>query len=136
MAKNTHSQEVLTGTSDSYTEAELQDPLAMLRHRPVLEGNSPDAGGGDGVSVGNNSEASSGSESPENDSQTHNPQADAPAAENPSNPEHPESDTAPLTDGSGQETEPQRSVSPPRKATKAVKSTRPSRAKATEDDDF
>ena len=39
MAKATHAQEVSTGTSESFTEHELNDPephLALLRNRPGL----------------------------------------------------------------------------------------------------
>lgn len=39
MAKATHAQEVATGTAESFTEHELNDPephLAILRNRPTL----------------------------------------------------------------------------------------------------
>jgi hypothetical protein len=42
MAKSTHAQEVSTGTSESYTEAELS---ASLRGRPMLGGELKSVGG-------------------------------------------------------------------------------------------
>lgn len=139
MAKNTHSQEIRTGTSDSYTPEEWQDRKAMLAERPQLGGVKEPASGenrGAEPSVGNNSAASSESESRESDSQTHNLPAVAPDAENPSEESVPEGSTAHTTDGSTQETHQQPSAKAPRKATAARKSTTARRPPASEDDDF
>jgi hypothetical protein len=43
MAKNTHSQEVLTGTSDSYTDHELNDPNIPINRPTLGEVDNPSA---------------------------------------------------------------------------------------------
>lgn len=152
MAKNTHSQERLTGTSDSYDERELTDPLTMLRNRPVLgEVDKPrvqvhetqdrepevvtlDEGGA--PSVGSNSLASSESESTESEPETPVSRQHAPTMENPSNQEAEQSDTARTADGSTPEMEPQPSGKAPRKAAQPRKSTTARKPPTAADDDF
>lgn len=130
MAKNTKSQEVLTGTSDSYTAHEAQSDevtAALLRGRPML--------GGELKSAGTNSSPSS--KSAPTSSAKPNPSLQAPAqtTENPSSqPETAANSGADSTGGAGQAGE----LSPSDK--EIIKPATPSKARATvaslDDDDF
>lgn len=95
MAKNTHAQEAATGTSDSFTEHELSDPVPPIQvTRAVL--------GGELLSVGNNSEASTEKQSKTNESENQPPRQPAQTTENPSNqPGKETGSNATLTGGSG-----------------------------------
>lgn len=154
MAKNTHAQEAATGTSDSYTAEEATDPTLQLRNRPVLGGvdADDDVNRGAEPSVGNNSAASSESESRESESQTHNLPVVAREMENHSNQSGVESGTAHSVDGSTPVTQQQPSddeaeeapqntpAKPARKAATGRKPVAPSRGRrgpaGAEDDDF
>jgi hypothetical protein len=98
MAKSTHSQEVLTGTSDSYTEHELTDPNTLLANRPVL-------GEVDRPSVGMDSSQSSESVQTPKDSATQDLQAPAPTTESHSETPETEDSDALSTDGNIPKTE-------------------------------
>lgn len=140
MAKNTHAQEVSTGTSDSYTPDEWADVKARLGDRPQLGDVDTSDEKEEAPSVGNNSEASSENESQESDYETVNLPQDAPDVENPSGGSEVEGSTVHMTDGSSQETVAQPSGRPPRKAAKAAKAVpAPPRRRSpagSEDDDF
>lgn len=127
MAKSTKSQEIQTGTSDSYTADELQDAAAILRSRPVL--------GGELKSVGTSSVQSSRSDATSSDKPNPSLQAPAQTTENPSSqPETAANSGADLTDGLG----PAEERSPSDE--EIIKPASPSKARVTvaslDDDDF
>lgn len=93
MAKSTHSQEILTGTSESFTEAEQADLVVISRYQM---GGAP--------SAGNSSSQSSEREQSEEDSQRDSLRDPAPTTESPSSPTT-EDSSVPSTDGDGQTTE-------------------------------
>lgn len=98
MAKSTKSQEITTGTPDSYTSAELADPAAVLRARPMLGGELKLAGTSSAQSL----------PSAETSSDKPNPSLQAPAQTTESLSSQPETAAnsgADSTDGLGQEAE-------------------------------
>lgn len=103
MAKNTISQEILTGTPDSYTRHEGQSFADIIRNRPIIgevDKPSPVKDGGD---------FSQSSESDSKSSETTNPdlQPPAPTTDSPSKVEGEEFSTVDSTDGNGPEMPPQ-----------------------------
>jgi len=103
MAKSTHSQEILTGTPDSYTEHETTDPDPVIR-REML-GGDPSS-----TAVGMGSLESSENEKKPNDSETPDLQSPAQLTESPSKgTEIQEHSTVDMTVGGGQKTTPRRS---------------------------
>ena len=103
MAKSTRSQEILTGTSDSYTEDEVAGMSSTLRGRPML--------GGELQSVGTSSSRSSGKEKTSSDKESPSHQAPAQTTESHSSATEADSD-ADSTDGVGLREAEQQSVSP------------------------
>lgn len=98
MAKSTKSQEILTGTPDSYTEDEVVGMSETLRGRPML--------GGELQSVGTSSSRSSGKEKTSSAKENPSHQAHAPTMENLSSATEPVTDSdADSTDGDGLKTE-------------------------------
>lgn len=105
MAKSTHSQEILTGTSDSYTEHELTETDPVVR-REML--------GGDPKSqeIGTPSLESSESEQRSSEQETHNPPSPVQTTESPSKDTATQEDsTVIMTATSGQKGTPPRSGS-------------------------
>lgn len=119
MAKSTHSQEVVTGTSDSYTSHELSDPDPMPRRAMLgdIDRSEDVDEEGESPSVGISSHQSSESAPSLNESQTPDHQQLAQMTESPSgqNPETELGSSAHSTDGSGQkaETRPSGRKNPP-----------------------
>lgn len=114
MAKATHSQEIITGTPESFTDHELSDPNPPVTiTRAVL--------GGELQSVGTDSSEPSNVETQSDKSENPDPQSPAQTTENPSGQSgKEESDsTAHTTGGSGRRTTQPRSgkrAAPTRKA--------------------
>lgn len=128
MAKATRSQEVLTGTSDSYTEHELTDPNPpVVVTRAVL--------GGELLSVGNNSEVSTEKQSTISDEENQFLQSPAPTTDNPSSQPEEETDSnVTSTVGNGQSEPAKQSAkrTPARKTTARKANTRT----LSEEDEF
>lgn len=143
MAKNTHAQEVSTGTSASYTEEELLDPQPVVITRPILgevdrkritkeeeEVPSPvKEDGGDFT-------PSSQSGSPESSKPNQSLPLPVPMTENPSSPTQEDNSGVDSTDGDGHKTEPQPSgnrgrQTPPTVARKAAPAKKATPAKQT-----
>lgn len=119
MAKNTHSQEILTGTSDSYNDHELSDPAPPVQ----LIITRPELGKVDRPlqpTAGTDSSPSSESDSKPNESENQSHQSLVPTTESHSNQPEGESSTADSTDGVGQRTHQPRSA---KKAVPAKKTT-------------
>lgn len=119
MAKNTHAQEIATGTSDSYTEHEGSDPQPPATVRRAMLGELKEGDLSSSQPVGTRSLQFSESEQTSNEKQNPLHQPPAQTMENPSGPKVAEpvpDSTAPLTDGVGQKTQPQSSASNARKA--------------------
>jgi len=106
MAKSTKAQQVSTGTSDSYTDDELNDPAPPIHITRAMLGAPPKE---DTPSVGMDSSPSSESANTKSDNENPSRQPLAPMTENPFGQQDKETDsTAALTVGVGQtETEPQ-----------------------------
>ena len=109
MAKNTHSQEILTGTSDSYTVEEASDPNPpVVIQRAMLGDVDKEEKAGDEelvATVEGGTDSSALSESGQKSSGLQSPSRRKPAPTTESLSEAPEkgiSSTAPLTDGNGQ----------------------------------
>lgn len=156
MAKSTHSQEALTGTSDSYTEEEASERPFPRYNRPELgtvdqpESESEETDALDRVTEETDSESedqeeetwdggssipSSKSESkPEPSSTQHSPKA-ALTTDSRSNQTVQEGSTAVSTDGGTRKAE-QTPSSRPRKATRANSRTARSRTTDDVDDEF
>lgn len=146
MAKSTRAQEVSTGTSDSYTLAELSDPSPPIRIQRAMLGVVPQE-----VlpSVGMDSFQSSGNEATKNDNENPSHQPPAPTTENPFGLTDTADSDADSTDGDGQEEaghlqsdddeEDYEDANQPvaRKPTAAKKAaTKKARARTVGDDDF
>lgn len=125
MAKNTHSQEILTGTPDSYTEHEQTDPNVTQLE---VEGDTSL------TEDGTDSLESSGSEQTSSGNEKTDPQPPAQTTENPSKGTGTAADSdADTTDGAGPKGTQPRSG----KATTASKSTGKARSRTIgNDDDF
>lgn len=83
MARNTHSQEVLTGTSDSYTEHETTDPVPPVTVQRAMIGELIEKEGDEEL-VGTDSSESSENELQSSERSTANPQEPARTTESPS----------------------------------------------------
>jgi hypothetical protein len=129
MAKNTHAQEISTGTPDSYTEEELQDPQPVIVTRPMLgevdraaitapyepvpsdqDDTKKEAEKSPAMEDGGDSIPSSQSESSAGSKPNQSPPQPAPMTENLSSPTPTETSDVDSTDGDGQRTEPPRSA--------------------------
>lgn len=107
MAKATHSQEILTGTSDSYTEEELNDPHPPFVVQRAMLGELKE---GDDKSVGTASLESSNDETQSSKTQSPDHQGPAQMTENPSDQTDEGDSDAPSTVGSGRKTPPRQSA--------------------------
>lgn len=124
MAKATHSQEILTGTADSFTEHELNDPSPPVVVRRAMLG-------GDPKSVGTDSSESLNRETQSDKSENQDLPSPAQTTENRSGQTEQESDSsARSTGGGGRKTTPQRS------GKRAPVTRRASSRAVDEDDDF
>jgi hypothetical protein len=124
MAKNTKSQAVQTGTSDSYTEEETLDPTPPVQVTRAILGADPEW-------VGTNSTASSESESNESESAKQPRRKPAQTTDNPSSQTEGETDSdATSTDGDTRKTGQRQSGKAGKKAN--VRST----GSDVDDDDF
>ena len=102
MAKSTKAQQVSTGTSDSYTDHELSDPVPPIRIQRAMLGVVPTEEVAS--SVGGASTQSSRNETTSSGKTKASPQAPAQTTENPSGVQAKEADSsAALTGGDGQE---------------------------------
>lgn len=103
MAKNTHSQEILTGTSDSYSDHESDDPNSpnIRINRPMLGEVDKPLAHQDGTDSSQLSESDSKSSA----STTVDPHSPAPTTENPSSATDTADSIVDSTDGVGQEAE-------------------------------
>lgn len=107
MAKNTHSQEVQTGTSDSYTEAELADPAPpIVIQRAVLGATGNGVDNSSVTTDGTDSPQSSKSDSESGETLSKGPQSPAQTTESHSAGGATENSTVDLTGGHGPVTEP------------------------------
>lgn len=141
MAKNTHAQEIATGTSDSYTEDEVLDPTPPLQvtrpelgtvDRPVTPKEEPSPAMEDGGDF----TRSSKSESPESTKPNQSHQQPAPTTENLSSPTPTADSGVASTDGVGLKTEqPQSGRKTPATTAKKTTGNKSSRARATVVDD-
>lgn len=128
MAKATRAQEVSTGDSTSFTKHELSDPKPpVVVTRAVL--------GGELLSVGSNSEASSGSNRKPSDETTQAPQAPAPTMASHSPQRETETDSdATSTVGVGLSSPAKQSSKPAKKTTAKKASPRQARVRSTDSD--
>lgn len=127
MAKNTHAQEVSTGTSDSYTEEELSDPAPPVVIQRAMLGELKE---GDSGLVGmDSSELSEKEQQPSEHSKT-SPRELAQTTENPSDQTEtdPGDSIARTTGGAGPKTVRRQSVRKPKTGARV-------RAMNSEDDD-
>lgn len=131
MAKSTHSQEILTGTSDSFTDHEMSDPHPPYVVRRAMLGVLKEGGES---SLGTTYSEPSSDETQSD--KTLNPDLQEPAqtTENPSDQTEKEDSGAPLMGGHGRRMEDPQSA---RKGTRKTPARRASsRAVPTDDDDF